>query len=220
MNGPQGSSAGRRWNNAARGQSLLEVAVLGSLLVFALAALIRVGLRFNYQQQLQQDAFRKALRRAGVSNTEKRAAVTHTYNLIQDRIVPEPSDPFGVNSRTRYSGANTVTYGRFLFSAGNEDHHSPPFVFEINEAEREFRSSRLFDPDDENPLPLIAETRRTTVRPARGDLTKTETVDAITTTVNSEVVEQVTTTINALDGPTEVTNTLRQQTGRTWRTPH
>ena len=44
------------------GQALIEFAIMGSIALLAFTVLIQMGLRMNYQQEIQQDAFRNALR--------------------------------------------------------------------------------------------------------------------------------------------------------------
>lgn len=207
---------------------MLEVAVLGSILVFSLATLLRVGMRFNYQQQLQQDAFRKALQTAQTNNTAAKTVQSYKYLNIQDRQVPNPADPFAVSARTRFGSSSTITYGRFLFetmggSKKENDQRTGQTVLQVDDQTRNYRDDELSDPDDENhddDPPLFATVTRSTTVPATGSIEKTESGGAITTTRDSSVTEQIDTVINKRDNAQEtITSTLVKDVGVTWETP-
>ena len=88
------------------GQALVELAIFGSLGLMALTFLIQMGLRLNYQQELQQQTFRRALLMAkcegdgfkplvecvkrvpGVSDDEESQATV--LNQFRDRQMPIP----------------------------------------------------------------------------------------------------------------------------------
>jgi len=88
-------------NLRAEGQALLEVAIFGAVIIMLLGVLISYGLRYNYQQQTMQQAFRKSLAQS-VNNPGSSIA-----NLVmKDVHVPNPSDTFGVGSVYPFSGAS------------------------------------------------------------------------------------------------------------------
>ncbi len=74
-----------------RGQALVEVAVFGTIFLMIVGALITYGLRFDYNQRAQQQAFRRALKIASDRETGG-----GRYMLMEDRYIPDPTDPFGI----------------------------------------------------------------------------------------------------------------------------
>jgi len=99
--------APRQWANWTRpyfnkkGQAILELAIFGSILIMLLGILVNYGLKYNFQQQVMQQAFRKAL---GIAAKEP----SSTYILIKDRHIPNPSNPFGVGSVAAVSSSASV----------------------------------------------------------------------------------------------------------------
>ncbi len=77
-----------------KAQALLEVAILGSILIVLLGILISYGLRFNFQQRLMQQAFRKALSSANTNSLGQSGA----FIILRDMHIPSPANPFGVGS--------------------------------------------------------------------------------------------------------------------------
>lgn len=84
-----------------RGQSILELAILGTILVGILGLVVSYGLRYNYQQKAMMQAFRKAY----VATPEG-----GNYTLVVDKHIPNPSDPWGVGSVMPVSGSASVGY--------------------------------------------------------------------------------------------------------------
>lgn len=84
-------------NLHSKGQAILELAIFGGILIMLLGVLINYGLRYNYQQQVMQQAFRKALASAARSMSPGTpTSVQHV--LIRERHIPDPSDAFGFGS--------------------------------------------------------------------------------------------------------------------------
>ncbi|TRZ95614.1 hypothetical protein D4R78_03040 [bacterium] len=76
------------------GQAVVELAVFGTLIIIVLSTLIMYGQRFEMQQQLKVEAFRKALRKA----FDRNSSVTYTlkkdvrfYNLMGNLGQGQPS---------------------------------------------------------------------------------------------------------------------------------
>lgn len=84
-----------------KGQAILELAVFGSILIMLLGILVNYGLKYNFQQQVMQQAFRKAL---GIAANRPSA----TYILVKDRHIPDPSNPFGVGSVMAVSSSASI----------------------------------------------------------------------------------------------------------------
>lgn len=90
------------------GQALVELAVFGSILILLMGTLLTYGLKYDLQQQADQQAFRRALWYQGPSS--KFSASTVSYSIQKMRHVPDPADPFGFGSVTYASGSGTVTW--------------------------------------------------------------------------------------------------------------
>lgn len=93
-----------------RGQALVELAVFGSLLLFLIGYLISNALQLDYRQQRTMEAFRRGLASAaasppGVPNTP--ASTSHL--LIQDRHIPDPSDPFAIGGVSPITAQASIT---------------------------------------------------------------------------------------------------------------
>lgn len=81
-------------NHFVRGQALVELAVFGSLVILTLGALVRYGLNFDYDQQARMRSFRWALEAA-----DEAGGLGHaTAVVVDERHIPEPSDPFAMGS--------------------------------------------------------------------------------------------------------------------------
>ncbi len=74
---------------------MVEVAVFGTIFIMIIGAMISYGLRFDYNQRAQQQAFRRALKIASDRDTGG-----GTYMLVEDRYIPDPTNPFGIGAST------------------------------------------------------------------------------------------------------------------------
>jgi hypothetical protein len=90
-----------------KGQSLVEAAVFGSLLLLVLGFLLDYGLRYNYGQQVKMEAFRRALKMAGESDLVKSQDIV----LIKDVHIPNPSDMFALGVRSPFKGSASIFWG-------------------------------------------------------------------------------------------------------------
>ena len=89
------------------GQSLLEIAIFGSIIIMLLGVLVSYGLRYNYQQQAMQQTFRKALKSAAETSLDgKPISVSHI--TVKDKHIPNPSDTFGIGSVQPISASASV----------------------------------------------------------------------------------------------------------------
>ena len=120
------------------GQALVELAITGSLVLLALAFFIQIGLRMNYQQELEQQTFRRALREAKSEGTEESAAIV--INHFRDRQVPDPSFGFALMPRTSTNASATVTWGEHLTTLSDDRDSQPRILVVLNNKEKEFRS--------------------------------------------------------------------------------
>jgi len=86
-----------------KGQAILELAIFGSIVIMLLGVLLNYGLRYGYQQQMMQYAFRKALASA-VGNSPNPTS----HLVARDRHIPNPNDAFGVGSVIPFYSSATV----------------------------------------------------------------------------------------------------------------
>ncbi|MBU3934115.1 MAG: pilus assembly protein [Candidatus Omnitrophica bacterium] len=118
-----------------KGQAILELAVFGSILIMLLGVLVSYGLKYNFQQQVMQEAFRKAL---GVT------AVRHsTYVLIKDRHIPDPSNPFGIGAVVPAMSSASVTRDYRLHETADTEDELPRLYLDINGDIRAFKTTDL-----------------------------------------------------------------------------
>jgi hypothetical protein len=97
-----------------KGQSLTELAVFGSLLLFLFGVLINYGMNSEFTQHGIMKAFRKAL---GIAADQQERS--GTYVLFRDRHVPSPSDPFGVGSVTPVPSSADATRNYRMYETPN-----------------------------------------------------------------------------------------------------
>ncbi len=124
-----------------RGQALVEFAIIGSLALLALALLIQVGLRANYQQEIEQQNFRRAMQEAQKEDEEESQAVS-VYQ-VRDRQVPNPADGLGIMSRSRTEASSTVTWGEYLTFLDDGRESQPLTVVRLNDQEQRYRAEDL-----------------------------------------------------------------------------
>lgn len=94
--------------NNKKAQALLELAVFGIIIISLLGVLISYGLRYNFQQQVSQQTFRKALDEAQYSTQDGRPKVTSQI-VIKDTHIPNPGNIFGMGAVTPVMSSVTVT---------------------------------------------------------------------------------------------------------------
>lgn len=90
-----------------KGQSLVELATFGAVLLFCLAMLLQYGMQANYQQNLQMQAFRKALKAAYYKSGPGSSI---SLSVTHDKAIPDPRDPWGFTERRPISASASVTW--------------------------------------------------------------------------------------------------------------
>lgn len=117
------------WNrlyfNNERGQALLEIAVFGSIIVMLLGILVNYGLRFQAQQRVMQDTFRKAQATA-IANQS-----SGSYMILQDKHIPDASDTFGIGSVMPFSSSASVVRDYHMNWTPDNESELPYVAFEI-----------------------------------------------------------------------------------------
>ena len=191
------------WNN--RGQAMLEFAVMASIGLMALAVLIQIGLRMNYQQEIDQQTFRRALRTAANFDTaNNRPPQAVTYIHIRDRQIPDPSDGFGMMPRVTTEATSTAVLGKFLtFLARDKDSH-PRVVVNLNNKVQEFNSDDLTGQGS-----LISKVDRTINSTGSIQTTKAN------TTLRTNTTDNTTMTLNT-KGQDAISSSLTSSTAFDW----
>lgn len=105
------------------GQSLVELAAFGSILLLCLSMLIQYGMRANYQQNLQMQAFRKALRAAYYKSGP---AAGTSITMVHDKAIPDPRDHWGIAERRPVTASASATWDSHIQANYIEDFASDP----------------------------------------------------------------------------------------------
>lgn len=104
------SQAMRQWINNT-GQSILELAIFGSILLFVLSLLVQYGLSLNYDQNLKMQTFRKALTLARQrADTSRQIELT----VVKDQTIPNPADQFGASETSPYTAQASAAWTEHL----------------------------------------------------------------------------------------------------------
>lgn len=103
----------KRWARSgpiygSEGQSLVELAIFGGLLLMLLGVLISSGLNADFNQSMTMETFRRALKSAKNSSNDGQPTST-SYVVVQDRHVPNPNHPLALGSVIPFSGSAGVT---------------------------------------------------------------------------------------------------------------
>ena len=127
-----------------RGQAMLEFAVMASVALLALGLLIQIGLRMNYQQEIEQQTFRRAMRAAvNFDVTGRRPPQAVTYYHYRDRQMPDPSDGFAMMPRMTTESRSMSVWGKFLSFLARDDDSRPRVVVNLNGTQAVFNSDDL-----------------------------------------------------------------------------
>lgn len=131
-----------------KGQSLLELATFGAILIGLIALLVQYGMDNNFKQQVKQQAFRKAIsasmkrpqqllagegfNTAIPTEKKKRAARGSAYVVyVKDKHIPSASDIFGVGSVSPYMAASSITKDNRLNETPDYEDELPILTVEI-----------------------------------------------------------------------------------------
>ena len=119
-----------------KGQSLVELATFGTILLFCLAMLLQYGMQANYQQNLQMQAFRKTMK-AAYYKSGPAAAVS--LSMTKDKAIPDPRDSWGFGERRPIGAGASVTWDSNVqalyiddYSEEPEQSDLPRSIIEIN----------------------------------------------------------------------------------------
>lgn len=94
---------------------------------------MQYGLKYNFQQRTMMSAFRRALKDTG----QTRLGGQTSYILVQDRHIPDPSDPMGVGAVMPFMASASVVRGYRL-------HETPDYVNELPETKLQINNDRIY----------------------------------------------------------------------------
>lgn len=106
-----------------KGQALVELASLGTILILCLAMLIKYGMQANYQQNLQMQAFRRATKAAYYKTGP---AATMSLSTTKDQGIPDPRDQWGFADREPMGASASATWDNNVNSDYIEDYSQTP----------------------------------------------------------------------------------------------
>ncbi|MBI3321999.1 MAG: hypothetical protein HYZ91_07025 [Candidatus Omnitrophica bacterium] len=130
---------------------MIEFAIIGSTALVALAFLIQIGLRMNYQQEIEQQTFRLALSRAQDEGDEESQAIL--YQHIRDREIPDPSSEPTIMPRTSTQASSAVTWGEYLTFLADDRDSQARVVVHVNDTRADdFRSGDFEGGEKDAPL--------------------------------------------------------------------
>jgi hypothetical protein len=147
-----------------KGQSLAELGIFGSLILFAFAALISWGLGANYEQEMRMRTFRKSLHWA-VAN--RASLASKPVIIIKDKRVPSPEEITMAGGSVPVSASGSAIWSTQLYLDRHWDAAEiPTITYNINgkaytyttAAYRErdngcgLRRKKLIDTTSDNPL--------------------------------------------------------------------
>ncbi|MDP2940620.1 MAG: hypothetical protein Q8O13_11225 [Candidatus Omnitrophota bacterium] len=105
------------WKVINKAQTASELAIFGTILVFVIGVLIRFALSFNYNQDYQMRAFKRALQLSYANQADSANRSLASVTIINDRDIPELSDQLGIMQRTPYFASATAMYNSMLFGS-------------------------------------------------------------------------------------------------------
>jgi len=120
--------SGARSIQRESGQALLELAIFGSLILMILGALVSYGLRYNFQQQADQEVFRKANEYAMKGDDVGDEYGSASYTVIRDRHMPDPSNPFGIGQVSPTMASASITRDHRLDAVGTNYDGLPKMI--------------------------------------------------------------------------------------------
>jgi hypothetical protein len=105
------------------GQSLVELASFGAVLLLCVGMLLQYGMQANYQQNLQMQTFRKAMRVAYYkTGPGSSVSLSSTYH----KGIPDPRDSWGNADRRPISASASVTWDNNLQSMYIDEYGEAP----------------------------------------------------------------------------------------------
>ena len=129
------------FNLRLKGQALLEVAIFGSIILMLMGVLISYGLRYNSQQKMTQQSFRKSL-----ASTVSQPGNPASNVVLTDVHVPNPSDTFGVGTVTPFTGsASAIIRDYKLSETADSASELPRVTLNVNGQEFSYLTAGIRD---------------------------------------------------------------------------
>lgn len=118
------------------GQSILEIAIFGSILLAIIGAILQYGLKYNYQQRAMMRAFRRSLAATGDYDRGNQGSITY----LQDRHVPNASNPQGgVGSVLPFMSGSSVIRNYQLINTPDRNSELPLAYIYVNDDTNPYR---------------------------------------------------------------------------------
>ena len=182
-------------NTGCRGQAVLELAIFGSFLIMLLGILINYGLRYDSQQEVTQQAFRKALASSFASLAQGNVGlpISTTHVIVTDKYIPDPYNSFAFGSTIPASSSASVIASYKLDEDADTDEEKDHVYITINN-----QTSGYLSDDIKNA--------KQTGKPGGLQPDYTETTTENTTMAKNENSSSIDTTDNA-----SFSNTIQRQ---------
>lgn len=177
----------RNYNHKA--QAVVELAIFGSIILLVFGTLLSFMQRFNDQQYVQMEAFRRALEKGCtyLGETSEGAGASVQYTLITDRRHVELSGGFRKGSPTTLSASSNVFWAVPKAGAQSES----LIVYRINEDEQARNYTDFIPADAGDDQSFVLEP---TISGSRSDfreiVRKEETSQTITNVRDSSLTEE------------------------------
>jgi len=107
-----------------KGQSALEIAILGSLILICFSYILSYGQRLNFEQQLRMEAFRKAIQRSYYKNAPV------SYTLYRDSRFADLFSGYGRGQPTASSATAAVMWTKGMAGIQNNTNATLPPMYE------------------------------------------------------------------------------------------
>lgn len=135
---------------SSKAQALSELAIFGAIVIMLLGILISYGMRFNYQQQVSQEAFRKAMGMASMTNIQGApdfdipgAPTSTSYAILRNRHIPDPANPWGVGSTAPFESHASVTRNYKSYYTADIAMELPELRIDIDGTEYAYKTASM-----------------------------------------------------------------------------
>lgn len=203
----------------ANGQALTEFGIMAGIVLAALAFLVRVGMKMNYDQEIRMASFRRAMAAAQADNGTDRDAMGTTVHYISHRRMPNPSDGFRLMPRNRTEASAFVEWGDRLSFAfehrGNPLGYQtqPKIVVRSDGTEQEYRLSDWARPAEGTGITAVSGVvggsagggvTASYSNTGGGTITQTQAGSSLSSSTSTSG----TTSLNAIDGPDSISSSV------------
>ena len=117
-----------------KAQALTELTLFGSFFIMLLAVMVSYSMRYNSQQRVTQEAYRKGISKLHNYDSPHDASSTSslTYLRYRDEYVPDPSNPFGLGSVESSVSSATLTRDYRMHMTAGKDYELPQIAIDID----------------------------------------------------------------------------------------